>query len=53
MSDCKNMEYSKLKDEEDVHFAHNRGFIAKTSAVKTSRLKQLLINAYTTTPIEN
>jgi hypothetical protein len=42
MNDAKCMEYTKIKFEEDVHFAHNRGFIAKTSATEQKRLFELV-----------
>ena len=40
------MEFTQLKEEADVHFAHARGFIAKTSSVEIDRLKQLISLAY-------
>ncbi|GHB95091.1 MYG1 family protein [Cerasicoccus arenae] len=40
------MEFTRLEGESDVHFAHKRGFIAKTSAQSTERLKELLRMAY-------
>lgn len=36
------LEFTNVKDCEDVHFAHNAGFIAKTSARDKARLKELL-----------
>jgi hypothetical protein len=36
------MEYTRINEESDVHFAHARGFVAKTSAVDPGRLLQLL-----------
>jgi len=51
MNDSKLMEYSRINAEEDVHFAHNRGFIAKTSAVEQERLKTLLSLAFTSSPV--
>lgn len=41
-NDDKRMEFTQVGDEEDVHFAHNKGFIAKTSASDPVRLKELL-----------
>ena len=35
------MDFSKLSDEPEVHFTHNRGFIAKTSSTEIIRLKEL------------
>ena len=40
------MDFSKVEGEEDVHFAHARGFIAKTSAVDKERLQKMLIQSY-------
>ena len=34
------MDFSKLSDEPEVHFTHNRGFIAKTRAPKFPRLRK-------------
>ena len=39
------MTYRLLSEESDVHFTHNRGFIAKTSGTEISRLKELLLRA--------
>ena len=41
-NDDKRMEFTRVGDEVDVHFAHNKGFIAKTSSADTDRLKVLL-----------
>jgi len=41
-NDDKRMEFTRVEEEVDVHFAHNKGFIAKTSASETPRLKALL-----------
>jgi hypothetical protein len=35
-------DFTRIENEPDVHFAHARGFIAKTSAVEIARVKQLL-----------
>lgn len=35
-------DFTRIQNEPDVHFAHARGFIAKTSAVEIARVKQLL-----------
>jgi hypothetical protein len=40
------MDFSKVEGEEDVHFAHARGFIAKTSAVDKERLQKMLVQSY-------
>jgi len=46
MSDSNHMEYTRIASEKDVHFAHNRGFIAKTSAMHKDRLMHLVKSAY-------
>ena len=46
-NDDKRMEFTKVGEEADVHFAHNKGFIAKTSASETGRLKELLEMVWT------
>ena len=35
-------DFTRIEKETDVHFAHARGFVAKTSTAEISRLKQLL-----------
>ena len=35
-------DFTRIEKEPDVHFAHARGFIAKTSAVEIVRVKELL-----------
>jgi hypothetical protein len=39
--------FSQIEVQEDVHFAHARGFIAKSSATEISRLQELLKLAQT------
>lgn len=41
-NDDKRLEYTRVSDEPDVHFAHAKGFIAKTSATFPDRLKSLV-----------
>lgn len=41
-NDDKRMEFTRVGEEADVHFAHNKGFIAKTSANDPARLKELI-----------
>ena len=36
----------RWKVKQDVHFAHARGFIAKTSAMDKERLQEMLIQSY-------
>ena len=45
-NDDQRLDFSLLEEEEDVHFAHARGFIAKTSSTEVKRLKTLLLKAY-------
>jgi hypothetical protein len=40
------MEFTRIDAEEDVHFTHARGFIAKTSTADVGRLKDLVQRAY-------
>ena len=40
------MDFTNLESEDDVHFAHARGFVSKTSATEPDRLKQLLATAF-------
>lgn len=44
--DSQDMDFTKIADCEDVHFAHVRGFVAKTSATDLERLQQLLVSCY-------
>lgn len=44
--DSQAMEFTRLDDQDDVHFTHARGFIAKTSSNEKERLKALLELAY-------
>ncbi|SDS10710.1 MYG1 family protein [Opitutus sp. GAS368] len=39
------LDFTRIKAESDVHFAHQRGFVAKTSAIDPQRLRQLLMLA--------
>ncbi len=39
------LDFTRIKSEPDVHFAHQRGFVAKTAATDPLRLKQLLLIA--------
>ena len=42
-NDSQIVDFSKLSDEPEVHFTHNRGFIAKTSSTEISKIKEMLI----------
>ena len=41
-NDSPALDFSQLAEEPDVHFTHNRGFIAKTSCTDIRRLQELL-----------
>lgn len=43
--DHPHFDFTKITDEPDVHFAHKRGFVAKTSATTEERLGELLQKA--------
>ena len=45
-NDDQRMDFSRLEDEPDVHFAHSRGFIAKTTTTEINRLKSLIRKAF-------
>ena len=40
--DCPRLNFSRIEDQEDVRFAHKRGFVAKVEATDPARLKELL-----------
>jgi hypothetical protein len=39
------LDFTRIKAEPDVHFTHQRGFVAKTSATDPKRLRELLMLA--------
>lgn len=41
-NDHPSLDFTRIQDCEDVHFAHARGFVAKTSATDPVRLRELL-----------
>lgn len=41
------LDFTRIADDPSVHFAHARGFVAKTSATDVGQLQQLLIRAGT------
>ncbi|MFA6961542.1 MAG: MYG1 family protein [Opitutaceae bacterium] len=47
--DCGRLDFTRIAAEPDVHFAHARGFIAKSSATDPQRLRELLRLALTGT----
>ena len=44
---CQDVDFSRLESCDDVHFAHMRGFVAKTTATAPDRLRELLTLAQT------
>ncbi|MCP3978547.1 MAG: MYG1 family protein [bacterium] len=40
------LDFSRVEDEVDVHFAHKRGFMCKTSATEPERLRELIVAAW-------
>lgn len=45
--DHPSLDFSRVEDQPDVHFAHKSGFMCKTSATDPERLKQLVAKAWT------
>lgn len=45
-NDNRLIDFTRVEDEQDVHFAHGRGFVAKTTATHPLRLRDLLEMAY-------
>jgi len=45
-NDHPKLEFTRIDECEDVHFAHARGFVAKTSATEIARLKELVGQAW-------
>ncbi len=46
-NDFKGLDFTQIEVQEDVHFAHSRGFVAKTSATCPERLRELMTTAFT------
>ncbi len=40
------LDFSRIGDEPDVHFAHKSGFMCKTNATQPARLKALIVGAW-------
>ncbi|MEM7155119.1 MAG: MYG1 family protein [Myxococcota bacterium] len=40
------LDFSRVGEEPDVHFAHNSGFVCKTSATEPERLRELIAGAW-------
>ena len=45
-NDHPRLDFTKIENCPDVHFAHARGFVAKTSATDPARLRELLAQAW-------
>lgn len=45
-NDHPKLDFTRVESEQDVHFAHNSGFLCKTSATDEERLKQFLAAAW-------
>ena len=45
-NDHPNLDFTRIEDADDVHFAHKSGFLAKTSATEMARLKEQLSLAW-------
>lgn len=45
-NDHPGLDFTRIEDCEDVHFAHARGFVAKTTATEPSRLRELLAKSW-------
>jgi hypothetical protein len=43
--DSPRLDFTRIAGEPDVHFAHARGFVAKTSATELPRLHELMMQA--------
>lgn len=41
-NDDARLDFTRIESQEDVHFAHARGFVAKSSASEAGRLKELI-----------
>ena len=46
-NDHPRLDFTTIEHHDDVHFAHPRGFVAKTSATEMERLRELLHAAWT------
>lgn len=45
-NDHPSLDFTRIQEAPDVHFAHARGFVAKTSATDPARLKELLVQSW-------
>ncbi|MGD7652126.1 MAG: MYG1 family protein, partial [Verrucomicrobiales bacterium] len=46
-NDHPSLDFTRIGDCQDVHFAHARGFVAKTSATDPARLRELISASWT------
>lgn len=44
--DHPSLDFARVEEQDDVHFAHKSGFMCKTSATEVKRLKQLIAAAW-------
>lgn len=47
-NDFNGLDFTQIGEEADVHFAHSRGFVAKTSATDLIRIRELLGKSWVT-----
>ena len=45
-NDHPRIDFTRVESADDVHFAHNSGFLCKTSATEQDRLKEILTHAW-------
>jgi hypothetical protein len=45
-NDHPRIDFTRVESAGDVHFAHNSGFLCKTSATELERLKEILSHAW-------
>lgn len=45
-NDHPKLDFTRIESDSDVHFAHNSGFLCKTSATEPERLKEILAGAW-------
>ncbi len=43
--DSARLDFTRIADAPEVHFAHARGFVAKTSATEPARLRELVVRS--------
>ena len=45
-NDHPRLDFTRIENHDDVHFAHARGFVAKTSATAPERLRELIMQSW-------